>query len=130
MPAYPTRQIARGRLQALQAATLPGGPFYTKRSGPIVAVINGSIPEGEAQSLLASVNYDANVTVNEPVKLDDLQNRMKFLFGVTMLIVLIVFSALVFGLAFGGFRIFAKRLFPNRGFDRPEEIDIIRLNLK
>src|SRR5262249_42929021 len=74
---YPTPQIARDRVQALQAATLPGGPFYTKRSGPIVAVINGSIPEAEAQSLLASVNYDANVTVNEPVKLDDLQNRMK-----------------------------------------------------
>src|SRR5262249_8043470 len=127
---YPTPQIARDRLQALQAAALPGGPFYMKRSGPIVAVINGSIPEAEAQSLLASVNYDANVTVNEPFKSDDLRNRITFLFGVTMLIVIIFSTAVVFGLAFGGFRIVARRLFPNRGFDRPEEIEIIRLNLK
>jgi hypothetical protein len=102
-----------------------------KRSGPIVAVVNGSIPEAEAQSLLALVNYDANVTLNEPVKKDDdMQSRIRFLFGVTMLVVIIVCTAVVFGLAFGGYRVFAKKLFPNRDFDRPEEIEIIRLNLR
>src|SRR5262245_14843404 len=127
---YPTPQIARDRLQALEAAALPGGPFYMKRSGPILGVV-GEIPEAEAQSLLASVNYDANVTLNEPFKkVDDMQSRIRFLYGVTMLVVIIVSTALVFGLAFGGFRIFARKLFPNRGFDRPEEIEIIRLNLR
>jgi hypothetical protein len=128
---YPTPQIAKDRLQALQAANLPGGPFYMKRSGPIVAAVNGSIPGAEAQSLLASVNYDADVTWNEPVKkIDDLQSRMQFLFGVGILIGVIVTTAVVFGVAFGGFRILAHRFFPNRGFDRPNEIEIIRLNLK
>lgn len=127
---YPTPQIAKDRLQALQAANLPGGRFYMKRSGPILAAVNGGIPEAEAQSLLASVNYDADVTWNEPVKIDDLQSRIKFIFGVSILIVVILSTALVFGLAFGGFRILARRLFPNRGFDRPDEIEIIRLNLK
>jgi hypothetical protein len=128
---YPTPQIARDRLQALQSATLPGGPFYMKRSGPIVAVVNGSISQDEAQSLLALVNYDANVTLNEPVKKDeDIQSRIRFLFGVTMLVVIIVCTALVFGLAFGGYRVFARKLFPNRGFEGPEEVEIIRLNLR
>jgi hypothetical protein len=128
---YPTPQIARDRLQALQAAALSGGPFYMKRSGPLLVVVNGGIPEAEAQSLLASLNYNPNVTLNEPVvKGDDLQSRMRFLFGVSMLVVIILSAALVFGLAFGGFRVFAKKLFPNRGFDRAEEIEIIRLNLR
>src|SRR5262249_4929735 len=81
---YPTPQIAKERLQALQAASLPGGPFYMKRSGPILAAINGSIPEAEAQSLLASVNYDADVTWNEPTKVEDLQTRIKFLLAVAI----------------------------------------------
>src|SRR5262249_59700297 len=38
---YPTPQIARDRLTALQSASLPGGPFYFKRSGPFVAAENG-----------------------------------------------------------------------------------------
>jgi hypothetical protein len=127
---YPTPQIARDRLQALQAAALPGGPFYMKRSGPILAVANGSIPEAEVQSLLATVNYDPNVTINEPAKPNDVQNSVRFLYGVTLLVVIILSTGLAFGLAFGGFRVFAKRLFPNRGFDRPEEMEIIRLNLR
>lgn len=128
---YPTPQMARDRLQALQSAALPGGPFYMKRTGPIVAVVSGSIPEAEAQSLLASVNYDANVTVNEPFKKpEDMQSRVGFLFGVMMLVVIIFATAIVFGLVFGGFRVFAKKLFPNRGFDGSDEIEIIRLNLR
>ena len=127
---YPTPQIARDRLQALQAAALAGGPFHMKRSGPILAIVNGAIPDAEAESLLASVNYSANVTIDEPPKINDLQNRMRFLYGVTLLVVIVLSAGLIMGLAFGGFRIFAKRLFPNRGFDRPEEIEIIRLNLR
>ena len=66
--AYPTPQIAGERLKAFQSAGLAGGPFYFKRTGPLVAAVNGNIPESEAQSLLASVNYDADVTWNQPTK--------------------------------------------------------------
>ncbi|HJX85500.1 MAG TPA: DUF6599 family protein, partial [Candidatus Angelobacter sp.] len=65
---YPTPQIATERLRAFQAATLPGGPFYFKRTGPIVALVNGQVSASEAESLLASVNYDAQVTMNQPTK--------------------------------------------------------------
>src|SRR6185437_2365677 len=64
---YPTPQIAGERLKAIQSAGLPGA-FYFRRSGPIVAVVNGNIPSSEAESLLASVNYDADVTWNQPTK--------------------------------------------------------------
>ena len=33
------------------------------------------------------------------------------------------------GLAFGGFRLAMKRVFPNKVFDRPEQMEIIALHL-
>ena len=39
-------------------------------------------------------------------------------------------SIVIFGLAFGGVRIVAKKFFPDRVFDRPEDVEVIRLNLK
>jgi hypothetical protein len=127
---YPTPQIARDRLTALQSASLPGGPFYFKRSGPFVAAVNGSIPADEAQSLLASVNYDADVTWNQPTKMKPDEDRGGFVVALVLLCVIAVLAALIFGFAFGGIRILISRFFPNKVFDRPDAVDIIRLNLK
>lgn len=128
--AYPTPQIAIEKMRALQAASLPGGPFYFKRTGPIVAIVNGNIPENEAQSLLASVNYDANVTWNQPTQPNPKDNLGNLIIGIFVLIGFIALLALIFGFVFGGIRILAKKLFPNRVFDRPDDVEIIRLNLK
>jgi hypothetical protein len=127
---YPTPQIARERLDAMQSAALPGGPFYFKRTGPYIVAVNGNIPADEAQSLLASVNYDADVMQLQPTKLKPVEDRAGFIFALTMLCVISVLAALVFGFLFGGIRILANRMFPNRVFSRPESVEIIRLNLK
>lgn len=126
---YPTPQIAAERLRAWQAAALPGGPFYYRRSGPLLAAVTGSIPESEAQSLLASVNYDADITWNQ-ARPEPKENRYQFVLALILLVIFVLGVALIFGLAFGGFRILARKLFPNRGFDRPEEVEIISLNLR
>jgi len=127
---YPTPQIARDKLAQFQSASLPSGPFYFKRTGPFLAVINGNIPAEEAQSLLASVNYDADVTWNQPTKLRRDQDRAGFIVALVLLCVLVVLAAAIFGLAFGGLRILIARLYPNKVFNRPGSSDIIRLNLK
>ena len=127
---YPTPQIAMERERAMQAASLPGGPFYFKRTGPIVAIVNGNIPEDEAQSLLGSVNWDANVTMTQPTRLDPKNNVGNLIIGIFVLIGFIVILALIFGFAFGGVRLLAKKLFPDKVFDRPEDVEIIRLDLK
>jgi hypothetical protein len=132
--AYPTPQIAAERLKAIQAAekagTLPGAPFRYKRSGPIVALVNGQIPDNEADSLLASINYDAEVTWNQPTKPDKKEDAAGLLVGVIVLIGIILLFAVVSGLAFGGLRIVAQRLFPGRFIGRPREAEMIRLDLK
>jgi hypothetical protein len=127
---YPTPQIARERLDAMQSAALSGGPFFFKRTGPYVVVVNGNIPADEAQSLLASVNYDADVMQLQPTKPKPVEDRAGFVFALMMLCVIAVLTALVFGFVFGGVRILANRMFPNRVFSRPESVEIIRLNLK
>jgi len=127
---YPTPQIAAERLKAFQAAGLPAGPFFFKRSGPLVVAINGNIPQSEAQSLLASVNYDADVTWNQPTKENPRDNMGNLILGIFTLIGVILIVALGFGFAFGGVRVLAKKIFPNRVFDRPEDVEIIQLNLK
>ena len=37
--------------------------------------------------------------------------------------------SVVAGIAFGGFRLAVKRFFPNKVFDRPEQMEIIALHL-
>jgi hypothetical protein len=126
---YPTPQIAAERLKAIQAAALPG-TFYFRRSGPLVAAVSGNIPQSEAESLLASVNYDADVTWNQPTKPNPKDDPYSLVLSLVLLIAFVLGVALIFGFAFGGVRLAAKKLFPNRVFDRPEDVEIIRLNLK
>jgi hypothetical protein len=126
---YPTPQIAAERLRVWQSANLPGGPFYFRRSGPLLAAVNGSIPQSEAESLLASVNYDADVTMTQQ-RPKPREDRYGFVVALLLLCLIVLALALLFGLAFGGFRVLARKLFSNRGFDHKEEVEIISLNLR
>jgi len=132
---YPTPQIAGAQLKAIEqnranlreAGT---GDFQTKRSGPILAIVSGDVSQSEAKSLLASVNYEAEVTYNEPTfltKRDNIGNLIVAAFG---LIGFILAIALVLGVALGGIRVLLKRLYPDRFFDRPEDAAVITLNLR
>jgi len=132
---YPNPAVAGKQLRAIEAWH-PGATgstqapiIYAKRTGRLVAVVTGSISEGEAKTLLASVNYDPEVTWNENTHFDRNDNLGSLLVNVIILIAIIVGISLVAGVAFGGVRILMKRLFPDRVFDRSEDIDIIRLNI-
>jgi hypothetical protein len=132
---YPTPQIAAVQVRAIDTnhANLQSsgaGEFQIKRTGPILAIVSGEISPSDARSLLASVNYEAEVTYNEPTflsKKDNIGNLIVAIFG---LVGLILAVALVFGLAFGGIRVVLKRLYPDRFVDRPEDAPLITLNLR
>jgi hypothetical protein len=130
---YPTPQIAADQLRRIEAAFgNPGrnaAPTYEKRTGPIVVVAQGPLSVSEAKSLLASVNYDANVTWNENTFFTKKDNLANLLVNVIILCFIIVGFALVVGIAFGGVRILAKRILPERVFDRPQDVEFISLHL-
>ena len=131
---YPTPQIAGDRLRAIQAYGAGGGhagnTFLARRSGPLVALVTGQSSSSEARSLLESVNYDADVTWSEPTYLGPKDNVANLVVNIVYLVAILFLFMLVVGIAFGGVRILVKRLYPNRVFDRPEDMEIIRLNLR
>ena len=127
---YLRRNWLARRWRPWKSASLPGGPFYFRRSGPFVVAVTGSIPPDEAQSLLASVNYDADVTWNQATKNKPPENRAGFIVALILLCILVIMAALVFGFAFGGLRILLSRFFPNTVFSRAKMTEIIHLDLK
>jgi len=138
---YPTPQLAAEHLRRIDAArqgaqAQPGiavienaGRFFDKRTGPIVALAAGAISESDAKSLLRMVNYDANVTWNENTYFDKNGNIGTLLVNIILLCFILGAMAVVAGIAFGGFRILMKKLFPERIFDRPEQMEFISLHL-
>ncbi|HUM05383.1 MAG TPA: DUF6599 family protein [Terriglobales bacterium] len=140
---YPTPQMAGEKLKQIEAAHQPSPqpqagtspalldihPFFDKRTGPIIVVAAGPLSASEAKSLLASVSYEADVTWNENTYFSKKDNVANLLFNAVLLCCIVVGLALVAGLAFGGFRLLIKRIFPDRFFDRPEDLEIITLHL-
>ena len=138
---YPTPQIATERLKQIDAAhpqtsQQPGvatlvdsGPFYDKRTGPIIAIAAGPLSQSEAKTLLASVSYEADVTWNENTSVTKKDNLANLLFNVILLCGILIGFALVAGVAFGGLRILLRRVSPGRMFGDPDEVEFISLHL-
>jgi hypothetical protein len=138
---YPTPQIAIEKLKQIDAAhqvpaQQPGaapildvGPFFDKRTGPIVVIAAGPLSQREAAALMGPISYDADVTWNENTYLSKRDNLANLLFNVIVLCGVVIGLALVVGVGFGGVRILLKTLFPGRVFDRPEDMEIISLHL-
>lgn len=131
---YPTPAIAGEQLRKMDAAipTSPQGKpsYFTKRSGPLVAVVSGDISPAEAQSLLASVNYEADVTWNQATRLTRNNNLGSLLINVVLLLGVLLAVSIAAGIAFGGARMLLKKFFPDRVFDRSQDVEIIRLDLR
>jgi hypothetical protein len=138
---YPTPQLAAERLRQIDAthqettqqagtATLvDAGPFYDKRTGPIIAIVVGALSQSEAKALLASVNYDADVTWNENTSFTKKDNLANLLVNIILLCGILVGLALVAGVAFGGLRIVLRRFAPGNAFGNPDEVEFISLHL-
>lgn len=130
---YPTPQIAASQLKTVEAAQqahqLGDAELNLRRTGPILEVLQGNLSAGDANALLSSVNYDADVTWNENTYSTRRDNAANLIVGVIMLAIIIGGMSVVAGIAFGGFRLMVKRIFPNKVFDRPEQMEIIALHL-
>jgi hypothetical protein len=138
---YPTPQLAADHLRRIDAAHNMAAPqagisriegagsFFDKRTGPIVAVASGPVSESDAKSLLGRVNYEATVTWNTPTDQHEVHDLYVLILNVVIICAIIGGLAIVAGIAFGGFRILMKRWFPDKIFDRPEQMEFISLRL-
>jgi len=138
---YPTPQLAADHLRRIDAAhhlaepqngvaSIAGsGSFYDKRTGPIVAVVSGGISDSDAKSLLGLVNYEATVTWNAPTSDTQVHDLYLLLVNIVIICAVIAGLAIIAGIAFGGFRVLMKRLYPDKVFDRPEQMEFISLHL-
>jgi hypothetical protein len=105
------------------------GPFYDKRSGPLLAIVAGPLSQDEARSLLSAVSYDADVTWNQNTFFDKKNNIGNLLVNVILLCGILVGLMLVAGMAFGGLRLAIRRILPGKIIDRPEQVEFISLHL-
>jgi hypothetical protein len=138
---YPTPAIAAEHLRRIDAAhhaaqPQPGiesveniGPFFDKRTGPIVAIAAGPLSASAAQTLLGAVNYEASVTWNENTYFDKKNNVANLLVNVILLCILVGAISLAAGVAFGGARVLLRRYFPGKVFGRADEEEFISLDL-
>jgi len=138
---YPTPQLAADHLKRIDAAhqlaqaqpgvsTIQGsGTFFDKRTGPIVAIATGGISDSDAKALLGKVNYEASVTWNTPSENAQVRDLYQLILNIVILCAILAGLAIIAGVAFGGFRILMKRLYPDKVFDRPEQMEFISLHL-
>ena len=137
---YPTPQLAAehrrrinaahqlGQTQTGESEILCSGDFCDKRTGPIVAIATGA-SESDAKSLLGRVNYEATVTWNTPSDNAQVHDLYMLILNIVILCAILGGLAVIAGVAFGGIRILTKRFYPDKVFDRPEQMEFISLHL-
>ena len=138
---YPTPQLAAEHLRQIDAAKQANapaqtgssmaiaGPIFDKRTGPIIAIVTGTISPGEARALLSGVNYEADVNWTENTYQGEKNNLANLLLNVFLLCGILIIFAGVAGLAFGGIRIFFNHILPEKVLHRQKDMDFISLNL-
>jgi hypothetical protein len=141
---YPTPQLAAAHYQRIAAAHSAQNQakpqegvstiacvdeFCYKRTGTIIAIASGGASASDAKSLLGNVNWEANVTWNTPTENAQVKDLYMLILNVVVLCAILAGLSIVAGVAFGGIRILMKRYFPDRVFDRPEQMEFISLRL-
>ncbi|HTZ46599.1 MAG TPA: DUF6599 family protein [Verrucomicrobiae bacterium] len=129
---YPTPQVAENRLHHLQDA-LPASAkqagVTVERKASLLSVVFAATSAMHAQAIRDAVNYDTQVTWNEPHQAYTDPPLVQMLYKIFLFTSLFLVVATLTGIAFGGFRILIKHWWPGKVFDRPENIEVLQLGL-
>jgi hypothetical protein len=129
---YPTPQLAELHLKHLEIA-LPqstreaGAPI--ERKGSLLAIVLSPSSAHYAKSLRDAVNYETQVTWNEPRQTLTDPPWTSVIAQIFIGTGVFMVAAVVLGIAFGGLRVVTKILLPGKVFDRPERMEILQLGL-
>ena len=129
---YPTPQLAEQHLHHLEQA-LPGSLKRTgvtvERKASLLSLVFAATAPEHAQAIRDEVNYETEVTWNESSHKATDPPIYAVMFKIFLFTGLFLGVATGVGIAFGGFRVIIKRLFPGKVFDRPEDIEVLQLGL-
>ena len=135
---YPTQQVAADKFAGMLRRFVfdpPGGVppgqtiLFGKRVSSYVAVVVGAPSRQAANKVLDLVQYESNVTWNEPHQTftePSINNMIVEAFLGTGAIMVL---AVVAGIGFGGIRVLVKIFLPNKVFDREKQIEILQLGI-
>lgn len=129
---YPTPQLAGLHWKHLEQA-LPAAAKQREtsieRKGSLLAIVLAPSSPAYAARVREAVNYETQVTWNEPSHTVTDPPITSVLAKIIMATGAFMLVAIVFGVAFGGVRVLLKSLFPGKIFDRPEQMDVLQLGL-
>jgi hypothetical protein len=134
---FPTPQLAAKKLNELeqkysvnaQDPQINTRNVYASRSLTLLAIVAGARSKSEADTLLDQVHSGTELTWNEPSIEFKEPSFGAMIVGVFVGTGILCLFALISSLAFGGFRLFVKRLLPNKVFDRSSQLQILQLGL-
>jgi hypothetical protein len=132
---YPTPQIAADELRRLQeqfdvnGSKAGGARLFAKRTVTKLSFVSGAGTQAEADILLKQIRSGTQVTWNEPTFQFKEPSIEMMIVGAIVSTGTICLFSLIAGLAFGGFRIAVKRLFPDKVFDRSNHLQVLQLGL-
>jgi hypothetical protein len=129
---YPTPQLAELHSRHLAdtlAETAKDAGIKIERRGSLLSMVIGPSSPAYAESLRGAVNYETQVTWNEPGATATDPPWAVVLYRIFVGTGVFMVMAVAFGVAFGGFRIFIKRMLPGKVFDRPEQMEVLQLGL-
>ncbi|HXH67085.1 MAG TPA: DUF6599 family protein [Candidatus Limnocylindrales bacterium] len=129
---YPTPQLAEQHRHhvelALPEAAKSAGVTVERKASLLSLVFAASSAE-YARAMRDAVNYETQVTWNERGQQATDPPIMLIMYKIFLFTGLFLGVATGIGIAFGGFRVIVKRLFPGKVFDRPENIEVLQLGL-
>ena len=112
------------------APPFDGGTSAAKRSGPIIALVRGNISPGDANRILAEVNYDANVTWNENAGQGKRDNIGSVVVAALTLAAVLFLISVGAGAVFGFGRFYLPRFRRNKAGETRDDGKMIRLDLR
>lgn len=129
---YPTPQLAEQHLHHLEKA-LPDAfkraGVTVERKASLLSLVFAATSPLHAQAIRDEVNYETQVTWNEPGQTATDPPLVMIMFKIFVFTGLFLGIATAVGVAFGGLRVIIKRLFPGKVFDRPQDIEVLQLGL-
>lgn len=138
LASYPTPQVAIAREKSLSRwfnvnrseEVVAGRPvIFVRRMTSMLAILSGSDSQKESEALLGRINYQTELTWNEPSHLATDPPWGKTLYNIFLGTFYFGGFAIAIGFAFAAFRLGVKKILPGKVFDRSENVEILQLGL-